>query len=557
MVAVTVPAVLDRYLSHLQAFGEGTRGVLGPWLGPLAALVGPPVERRSADPIAPPRGWSGLSNRGPYDRLIASEWLLADELPDEFLRRATSGEHLFVELDRVTEVQAQRTVVLFDVGPDQLGAPRLVHLALLVVLTARAADQQLSVGVLQGSELFEPALAPEVGRALGAAPTRTLPARNHAEDWARRLAEAGATELWVVGGPSALTLPFDRAERVLVTEEWRTGGLRVVRRGQGPQAEVSLPPPPPSAGIVLADPFSPASRVAGAVEHVAAAYGASQWLLLRIRSGGQDRLVALATPDTARARARGLATRVIPGWSLVAAGRTRQQAVSVWHRDGELLADGMSGGGRMPQPAGFVVDREGPLSALFGSRHLLVLPDAGGRLWELDFVIGRATALGRYEGALWYTPPGVIWFESKDKMSLWRDGSVRRVDAPKVPWTPWVEGEGVARVHGAMHEVAARRWGRWEPLRLPIGDSGLLYPAWFPRKKVFVGCGDGVLWSLAVSDAALERVQVKPNVIELGPEPVAWAGADPGGHAYAVVTATRVRFFEPTEGQLLLTWAVE
>ncbi len=43
-----------------------------------------------------PDGYDGIGRRGSYDRLLASEWLIHDELPDEFLRRVVSGEHAFL-----------------------------------------------------------------------------------------------------------------------------------------------------------------------------------------------------------------------------------------------------------------------------------------------------------------------------------------------------------------------------------------------------------------------------------------------------------------------------
>ena len=85
-----------------------------------------------------PDGLGDLHRRGPYERLLSSEWLLAAELPDEFLRRAAVGEHLFLA-PRPQARQADRLIVaLFDVGPWQLGAPRLVQLALWILLARRA-----------------------------------------------------------------------------------------------------------------------------------------------------------------------------------------------------------------------------------------------------------------------------------------------------------------------------------------------------------------------------------------------------------------------------------
>lgn len=63
---------------------------------------------------------------------------MATEVPDEFLRRAAAGEHGFLALASRRPPETRRCVALLGTGPDALGAPRLAHLALLVVLSARA-----------------------------------------------------------------------------------------------------------------------------------------------------------------------------------------------------------------------------------------------------------------------------------------------------------------------------------------------------------------------------------------------------------------------------------
>src|SRR5919198_486804 len=85
---------------------------LAPWAPALSALtpelavtLGPMVRRlddmiSTYDPDSggsgPLDGYEGLVWRGPPERLLASEWLLADELPFEFLRRAVTGELLYL-----------------------------------------------------------------------------------------------------------------------------------------------------------------------------------------------------------------------------------------------------------------------------------------------------------------------------------------------------------------------------------------------------------------------------------------------------------------------------
>jgi hypothetical protein len=111
---------------------------LGPWITRLAPVVGP-LRVRSRRGAGEPDGYDGLTRRGGYERLLASEWLLADEAPDEFLRRAAMGELAFLQRVQRDPARALTSVALFDIGPGQLGASRVVHLAVLFVLARRAA----------------------------------------------------------------------------------------------------------------------------------------------------------------------------------------------------------------------------------------------------------------------------------------------------------------------------------------------------------------------------------------------------------------------------------
>lgn len=83
-------------------------------------------------------GVGGLSRRGDFSRLSMSDWLLADAAPDEFLRRAAMHELLFLAPEPEPAPNRPEIVLLFDTGPLQLGAPRLAHLALWIVLARRA-----------------------------------------------------------------------------------------------------------------------------------------------------------------------------------------------------------------------------------------------------------------------------------------------------------------------------------------------------------------------------------------------------------------------------------
>lgn len=123
----------------------------------VAALL-PPVDELFARHTATPApGWSAeldgfdaLTRRGTPEHLLMSEWLLAEEVPEEFQRRAATGELGYLRLHRARRPATGRIVLLLDTGPTQLGAPRLVHLAAIVALARRAAADgwSLAAGLL-------------------------------------------------------------------------------------------------------------------------------------------------------------------------------------------------------------------------------------------------------------------------------------------------------------------------------------------------------------------------------------------------------------------------
>lgn len=134
-----LPPSLQRWSDWLSWFDHELALGLGAMLLPMHHAIGPfrAPPRPGTDE---PNGIDDLLRRGPYDRLLLSEWLLADEIPDEFLRRASGGEHLFLAPRRESVRTEHRILAVFDCGALQLGAPRLAHLALWILLARRAAD---------------------------------------------------------------------------------------------------------------------------------------------------------------------------------------------------------------------------------------------------------------------------------------------------------------------------------------------------------------------------------------------------------------------------------
>jgi hypothetical protein len=200
---ISLPSSLSPWARQLNAFPVE----LGLALGPLVQRLAGAIQPLHLDDIASaddPDGFDGLLNRGSYDRLISSDWLLADEVPEEFNRRAAMHEHLFLKIARREPAHGIGSLALFDSGPDQIGSPRLAHLAVLVVLLRRAelARANFAWGILQNPEmvLLNGSSESEIVELLRARSYMATTA-NHVEAWLHRTVELNSPEeIWLVGG---------------------------------------------------------------------------------------------------------------------------------------------------------------------------------------------------------------------------------------------------------------------------------------------------------------------------------------------------------------------
>ncbi len=257
---MSLPPVLAPWAPSLRRFSPALSGVVGPWLGRLWGAVGP--RRSEALPgEGDPDGYQGLARRGPPHRLLAGDWLLAEEAPDEFLRRAAEGELSYLALARTTPAAARRCVVLFDAGPELLGAPRLGLLALLVVFERRCreAGAELAWGALQSPRPFNSGLSPVAIRHRLLACASSPAAGPSLEGWRERL--EAEDELWLVGDPGLRGRLGEEGASWLTVEdtlEPGAGALEVeARRPGAPPRRVRLPlPPSEDCARALADPFA-------------------------------------------------------------------------------------------------------------------------------------------------------------------------------------------------------------------------------------------------------------------------------------------------------------
>lgn len=249
-----LPKALHPWSEWLEWFSPDLLPGFADWLGRINPLLGP-LRGRQQNGVPEPDGLGDLQRRGPYERLLSSEWLLADELPDEFLRRATGGEHLFVAPQYRTRQANALIVVLFDAGPLQFGASRLVHVALLILLARRAreAGAQFRWGILQSTPcLFEFDCLAQIKHLLNAR-VFTCVDQQHWQAWRDWLGQQpqAAGECWAVGQRLPIS-PDDPlcSHRVQVQQDLDGQSLGFELLGAG-RARVQLPMPDAEAALRL------------------------------------------------------------------------------------------------------------------------------------------------------------------------------------------------------------------------------------------------------------------------------------------------------------------
>ncbi|RQO52816.1 hypothetical protein DBV14_15735 [Variovorax sp. KBW07] len=232
--ATELPEALKPWHPWLEWFGLEIAAELGALIQRMQPLLGRfQGQTRGGQPE--PDGLDDLRRRGRYERLLSTEWLLADELPDEFLRRAASSEHLFLA-PRPRSREAEKGIVaIFDAGPLQLGASRLGQLALWILLARRAA---LSGGALRWGVLQLP------GQLHDAHDARQLKALMKSRNFV--VGDAGQGEAW---REALAELPHPPGESWLIgaapveppmAERWTSHRIRLCRAVQGDVLEVSL-----------------------------------------------------------------------------------------------------------------------------------------------------------------------------------------------------------------------------------------------------------------------------------------------------------------------------
>lgn len=337
----SLPPALRPWAESLSLFPEELAVHLGPFVARLSAAMGALRPRGEAEG-GEPQGYDGITRRGSFDRLLVSEWLWALEAPDELVRRAAFGELSFLKPAFRQPQGARRTVVLLDAGPDQLGNPRIAHLALLIVMArrAQAAGASFAWGVLQAAPERGPysEVTPSVLLTWLAARDVQPPTAEHLAAWHAALSLGDAPEeTWLVGSARLARLPGAQSmSRIEVTEVLAPEERKLtvdVRPASRPVRPVVLDLPPPDDSIrLLRDPFQ--SRVAKPVSMAGRPkvssfhFSADGFRLVMVHSDGG--VSAMAIPDSPSSTApRPRRMKLQPRHSMLAAG---------WRANGGLLA---------------------------------------------------------------------------------------------------------------------------------------------------------------------------------------------------------------------------
>ena len=260
---ISLPSSLAPWSGQLDLFPRELSLAVGPLVQRIAAAIDP-LHLEDAPGDDDPDGFDGLVNRGSYERLIASDWLLADEIPEEFERRATMREHLFLKTAKRNRAHGLGSIVLFDSGPEQLGSPRLAHLAILIVLIRRAdrARANFAWGTLQnpGRAFLHGSGKSELMELLRARTSANV-SDSSLNDWMERSLEISRPEeIWLVGGQRLHQIsPHHVVSRVKVEDVLEPGVRQVaveIQRPKGRPRRVLLDLPGDGAcARLLRDPY--------------------------------------------------------------------------------------------------------------------------------------------------------------------------------------------------------------------------------------------------------------------------------------------------------------
>lgn len=253
----TLPNQLAPWHPWLSLFPFELAEPLGSMLLRLHRVVGP-LRSAPARTDSLPEGVGSIVQRGPYERMLMTEWAYADAEPDEFIRRAASGELLFTGPEPAARQRSRRCVVLFDAGPLQLGEPRLLHLVLFILLARRAAEAGAAFawGVLQRPGILSADSGATGIVAMLDARTASAVLKESRPDWDGVLDYAD-DDIWVIGSGAVPPLLPGARTQVAIRHSLLAPELEVTLTTQRDSSKISLPLPAARIGTrLLREPFN-------------------------------------------------------------------------------------------------------------------------------------------------------------------------------------------------------------------------------------------------------------------------------------------------------------
>lgn len=196
----TLTTLSNEWQPYLSWFDATLQPIMAELLSQLYLMLGP-IKENNASNNDWHSGLGEIKQRGHYENLVLSEWLLFEDEPDEFLRRAVTHEHLFLAPTPEEQKSNNAIIALFDEGILQLGHMRLVHLVMMILLTHRATKQQSQFywGIIQHPTELHPFIG--LDSLLDLLKNKSLSSINHQtmDDWSTYLEGIEADERWFIG----------------------------------------------------------------------------------------------------------------------------------------------------------------------------------------------------------------------------------------------------------------------------------------------------------------------------------------------------------------------
>ena len=116
---------------------QSIQAVMLSWLPRLQPLLGRSLPSTIDARQGIPDGFDGITTRGLPERLLTTEWALADAAPELFLMRAAAGEQLHHQLARNADANRRELQIIVDTSPSQAGCAMLVPVAIALLLLRR------------------------------------------------------------------------------------------------------------------------------------------------------------------------------------------------------------------------------------------------------------------------------------------------------------------------------------------------------------------------------------------------------------------------------------